>query len=253
MSAITIGYDAVPAMSADDTDSFRRNYNRLSFTFKHELAGSALFELDSLVAFTRRSTGREHYWANGPLATGGHWTDGTVGRQSLQDTITNIEYNNSLVVLRHAEQDTEFGPLLGAALTTMVALCGERLRKDVRMGEALILVKSPRRILPYHMDSVSGFVLQISGGESLYVCEKTGRHRLTNRDLEDYFAIDRSVTHLIDGKPDCERHRLLAGDAAHVPIFVTLILKIVDGNHTDRQDVLKTCSRHLQVEAWGTA
>jgi hypothetical protein len=219
MSAISIGLDAGRLMSAADTDPFRRNYNRLSYVFKHELAGHALFALDSLVAFTRRSENRRHHWSNGPLPTEGQWTDGTIGRQSLQDTIANIEYNNSLVVLRHAEQDSVLGPLLQDALTLMVALCGERLRRDVRVGEALIVVKSPRRIMPYHMDSLSGFVFQVSGTEALHVCEKTGRNRVTNRELEDFFAVDRAVTHRIDGKPDCVTHELVPGDAVHVPIF----------------------------------
>ena len=118
MNAISIEREpsSLPGVT-DHEGQFRRNYNRVNFMFKHELAGNPLFELTSLVDLTRRMPDHgEHYWANGKVAVNNTWSEGTVGRQSLQDTITNIEHNDSIVILKHTEQDALFAPAHRAGL-----------------------------------------------------------------------------------------------------------------------------------------
>jgi hypothetical protein len=112
MSAISIEHELGRPITVTDLEGrFRRNYNRVNFMFKHELAGNSLFELESLVELTRRMPDHgEHYWATGEVPVNNTWSDGTIGRQSLRDTIINIEHNNSTVVLRHTEQDPVFAP-----------------------------------------------------------------------------------------------------------------------------------------------
>ena len=42
------------------------------------------------------------------------------------------------------------------------------MRTDVTIGEVLILVSSPGRITPYHMDSETNFLLQVTGSKPGY-------------------------------------------------------------------------------------
>src|SRR5882757_6464645 len=123
MNAISIEREpSSPPVVADQEGQFRRNYNRVNFMFKHELAGNPLFELASLVELTRRMPDHgEHYWSNGKVLVNNTWSDGTVGRQSLQDTIIDIEHNNSIVILKHTEQDPLFAPVLQNVLGRMTA------------------------------------------------------------------------------------------------------------------------------------
>ena len=203
----------------DPGGQFQRNYNRANFMFKHELAGNPIFELDSLVELTRRMPDHgEHYWSNGKVAVNNTWSDGTLGRQSLQDTITNIEYNNSIVILKHTEQDELFAPVLQSVLATMIDLSGERMRSDVTIGEVLILVSSPNRITPYHMDAETNFLLQITGDKWFHIFDHTDETLVTEQDREEFFAISRNhATYRAERQEECSRYDLLAGHGVHVP------------------------------------
>jgi mannose-6-phosphate isomerase-like protein (cupin superfamily) len=203
----------------DRQGRFRRDYNRVNFMFEHELAGNPLFELESLVELTRRMPDHgEHYWANGEVAVNNTWSDGTIGRQSLRDTIINIEHNNSTVVLRHTEQDSAFAPVLHGVLTTIIELSGERMRSDVRIGEVSILVSSPGRIATYRMDSETNFLLQVAGDKWVHIFDQSDRTLVTDRELEEFFAVDRGCAVVrTDSRDDCVKHDLRAGYGVHVP------------------------------------
>ena len=92
---------------------------------------------------------RDTYWSNGKVAINNRWETGTEGRASLQDTIVNIAHNDSMVILKHTEQDPVYGPVLQDFLTRLVVASGARMRGDVTIGEALILLSSPNRIFSF--------------------------------------------------------------------------------------------------------
>ena len=80
-----------------------------------------------------------------------------VGRQpaqpgNLADAIGLAATNDSIVILKHAEQDPVVGPVLRAFLDRVVDCAGMRMRDDVLVGEALIFISSPNRTTPYHID-----------------------------------------------------------------------------------------------------
>ncbi|MEP6546417.1 MAG: hypothetical protein ABJD53_03045 [Gammaproteobacteria bacterium] len=203
----------------DPDGQFRRNYNRVNFMFKHELAGNAVFELKSLIELSKRLPENcDNYWSNGGVAVDNNWSAGTTERQSLQDTIINIEHNNSIVILKHTEQDPVFAPVLQNVLATIVELAGEQMRSDVMIGEVLILISSPRRITPYHMDSETNFLLQVTGDKWFHIFDQTDRTLVTEREREDFFAISRNcAVYRADRQDDCSKYDLHAGYGVHVP------------------------------------
>jgi hypothetical protein len=204
---------------ADPGGRFRRDCNRANFTFKHGLAGNTLFELSALAALARRGGALgPHYWASGAVPAGGGWSDGTVGRQTLPDTITNIEHNDSIVILRSVEQDPMFAPLLQNLLVDIVELTGERMRADVAAGEVAVVLNSPERITPYHMDADPAFHLLIAGEHSIHVFDHADRTLVSARELEDFYAVGRRRAECRPGRlNDSNDHELLAGDGVHVP------------------------------------
>jgi hypothetical protein len=208
-----------PGSLFDPEGKLRQNYNLVNFMFKHELSGNPLFELDSLIELTRRMPDHgEHYWANGKVAVNNTWTDGTQGRQSLQDTIANIARNDSIVILKHTEQDPLYAPVLQNVLARIIELSGERMRGDVTIGEVLILVSSPGRVTPYHMDSETNFLLQITGDKWFHVFDHTDRSLVTEREREDFFAISRNcAVYRPERQHDCNKYDLHAGYGVHVP------------------------------------
>lgn len=204
---------------ADPDGQFARNYNRVNFMFKHELAGNPVFELKSLIELSKRlPENGDNYWSNGGVAVNNNWSAGTVERQSLQDTIINIEHNNSIVILKHTEQDPVFAPVLQNVLASIINLSGDQMRSDVTIGEVLILISSPQRITPYHMDSETNFLLQVTGDKWFHVFDQTDRSLVTEREREDFFAISRNcAVYRADRQNDCNKYDLRAGHGVHVP------------------------------------
>lgn len=204
----------------DPENRFRRDYNRINFMFPHQLADHPLFELPSLVALSRRMPDhRDTYWSNGPVAVDNPWEAGTAERLSVQDTITGIETNNSIVILKHTEQDPVYAPLLQGVLASLVALSGERMRSDVTVGEILILISSPNRITPYHMDGEANFLLQVRGDKTFYVFDHTDRSLVTELELENYYAgVQSAATYRAERQGDGRAYDLKAGFGVHVPV-----------------------------------
>jgi len=203
----------------DPSGQFHRHYNRESFPFEHELGNHPLFELENLVELARRTPGWEHYWANGPVGVGTGWGDGTGQRYSLPDTIRNIADNNSIVIMKHTEQDSVFGPVLQEFLATIVGLAGEQMRADVVLGETLILVTSPNRITPYHFDAEVNFLTQVRGDKWFHVFDRKGEPHVSDEELETYFAGDiSSGVYRPEREHEATVYDLRAGYGVHVPV-----------------------------------
>lgn len=203
----------------DPQGRFRRGYNRTNFTFPHGLAGNPLFELQSLAALARRLPGAgEHHWANGCVALDNAWSDGMIGRQSLPGTILHIEHNDSIVIVKGAQRDPRFAPLLQSILAGIIELSGDRLRADAAGGEVSILLNSRGRITPYHIDPEPCFLLQIVGTNRFHIFDHRDRTLVTDRDLENFYATGASSVQCPpDRRDDCARYELPPGRGVHVP------------------------------------
>jgi hypothetical protein len=204
----------------DPAGTFHANYNRRSFMFAHGLSDSPLFDLDNLLELARR-TPKEHepYWSNGKVAIGNKWEAGTGGRATLPDTITNIAHNDSIVILKHTEQDAVYGPVLQDFLGRVVGFAGEQMRSDVVVGETLILISSPNRVTPYHFDAETNFLVQVRGDKLFYVFDHEDRTLVTNEEREQYFAGDiSSAVYRAERQKDAIAYDLKAGHGIHVPV-----------------------------------
>ena len=198
---------------------FGAGYNRASFFFRHGLAGNPLFELDSLVNLSRRLPAHSDfaYWSNGKVDVDDHW-EKSGPQYSLQDTLLNIAGNNSLVMLKHVGQDAVFGPLLQRLLATVVELCGSRMRDDVIVGRATLLIASPHRITAYHIDADTNFLLQLAGDKDLSVFDQSDHSLITDEELERYHAGDANGAQFKEARQqDAHHYELGAGCGAHIP------------------------------------
>jgi len=208
-------------MVADEERArFLKSYNRSSFMFPHGLAGHPLFELPSLIRLAERMPDhRETYWSNGSVAVDHTWAEGTLQRKSLVDTIANIERNNSIVILKHTEQDPEYAAVLQGTLARLVDLSGERLRADATIGEVLILISSPGRVTPYHMDGEANFLLQVAGRKDFYVFDPGDRTLVTDMDLERFYAVGNHIAvYHPDRQVEAAAYDLHPGYGVHIPV-----------------------------------
>ena len=212
---------AAPAGVIEDPQGlFRRNYNRMNFMFPHRLAGNPMWDLANLVALSRRMPDhRDTYWSNGRIAVNNNWESGQKDRVGLDETLVNIGHNDSLVILKHTEQDPEYGPVLQQILARIVELAGEQMRCDVTVGEVLILVSSPNRVTPYHMDGETNFLLQVAGDKQFYVFDHTDRTLVTHLELEQFYAVSQVLANYRpERQADANAYDLRAGFGIHVPV-----------------------------------
>src|SRR4051812_24677405 len=86
---------------------YESKFNRMDFQFDHGLAHHPLFEPQALLELAARIPKYEGfvYWQNGRVEVDDKWDSNPAERLSLEATIRDIATNNSLVILKHAEQD----------------------------------------------------------------------------------------------------------------------------------------------------
>lgn len=189
--------------------------------FPHGLSGNPLFELPSLLALAKRMPDhRDTYWSNGRVDVTDTWARTPDGRLTLEDTIKGIHHNNSLVILKHTEQDKVFGPALQRFLELVVEFCGDAMRGDVIVGEVLILISSPNRITPFHVDAETNFLVQIIGDKTVCLFDQKDPDVITHDEKERFFRGDfNSAVYSEMRQAKATTYDLRAGYGIHIPVF----------------------------------
>lgn len=204
----------------DPDGQFARNYNRRNFLFRHELKDHPLFELPNLIALAKRPLHVGAYWSNGKVEPTDSWGTDRAPRLTLIDTIANIGDNNSLVILKQVAQDPVYGPVLQDFLASVVALSGEQMRQDAVVGETSILISSPNRLTPYHMDDDCNFLMQAVGNKTLFVYDHNDRTLVSHEERERYHMGNlNSIVYQECRRCEATAYELRAGYGVHIPVF----------------------------------
>jgi hypothetical protein len=214
--------DSVPPFSSASRDLFRTCNNQRSFFFKHDLQNNPLMSLPSLLELARRrpQKGAYAHWSNGTVGVDDRWDAGQGPRYTLDETIANIENNNSLVVLKHVEEDSVYGPFIREVFERVIDLAGPTMRDDILRGRGTILIASPRRVTTYHIDSDLNYLFQIAGDKWFSVFDHNDRTLTTHEELENFFGGDLNSAVFKHGRQkDASLYDLCAGYAVHVPCF----------------------------------
>jgi len=158
------------------------------------------------------------YWQNGRVKVNDRWEANPGTRLSLEETILNIAHNDSLVVLKHAEQDPVYGPLLQEILQRIFSFTSPASQADIVLGESLIFLNSPRRVTAYHMDLESNFLLQIAGQKFVHVHNHADRSIVPHEELENHCGGDQNgAIFKPDRQDDAHHYRLTPGHGVHFP------------------------------------
>lgn len=211
---------AVVSSTEDACDEFARCYNRTSFMFEHGLREHPLFQLQSLLDVARRQGDRPGYayWSNGTVGVADRWEKGTDRHRGLVDTLADIAENDSLVILKHTEHDRVLGPAVRELLARVMKMCGEKMREDVIVGRATILIASPHRITAYHTDAETNFLFQLFGDKIISVFDQADRTLVTDEDLERFHNGDLSaLIYNHDRQQEAKPYDFRAGFAIHIP------------------------------------
>ena len=208
------------AILTDADGQFARNFNRRHFMFSHGLKDHPLFELPNLVELAKRPYHHQSYWSNGNVYVTDPWDINRSRRLTLVDTIANIGDNNSIVILKHVEQDPVYAPVLQEMLSRIVTCSGDEMRKEVVVGEVLILITSPNRVTSYHMDAECNYLIQAVGSNTLSVYDQTDRTLVPHEARELYHRGDyNSIAYDEARQNEATAYELKAGYGVHIPVF----------------------------------
>lgn len=194
--------------------------NRASFTFPHTLSGNPLFSLQSLIELSQRQPVNPTYAyrSNGPVGVTDRWEKGNAGSLSVADTIAGIAHNDSLVMLKHVEEDSVFGPLLQQIFDDLLESAGPRVRDDVIVRRGTILIASPGRITAYHLDADMNFLFQVAGNKTISVFDQTDRAVVSEAELERYFCGDYNGAQYAESRQArAKSYDLGPGTGVHIP------------------------------------
>ena len=203
-----------------DNGEFSAKFNRQDFMFDHGLALHPMFERPALAELARRIPKFKDfvYWQNGPVKVNDKWGANPGERLSLEDTVAGIAENDSLVILKHAEQDAIYGPVLREILQRIYSFTAATAQADIVLGESLIFLNSPNRKTAYHLDLESNFLLQIRGEKFVHVFDCADRSLTPHQELENFCHGDANgAIYKPDRQKDAHYHHLTPGHGVHFP------------------------------------
>src|ERR1700684_821831 len=135
-----------PEILSDPEGQFPSTYNRSTFMFRHGLSGHPLLQLPSLIDLACRLEKYDGcYWSHCSVELTDRWEKGADRRQSLKETLENIERNDSLVILKFVLHDPIVGPLFRDILSSILRLARPERVEDVLVGRTTLFIASPAR------------------------------------------------------------------------------------------------------------
>ncbi|MDB6085664.1 MAG: transcription factor jumonji JmjC domain protein [Gammaproteobacteria bacterium] len=213
--AIPTGDDLLPANA-----EFAEKFNRSDFLFDHGLAHHPLFELPALLGLADRIPKYKDfvYWQNGRVKVNDRWEANPAPRRTLEETIEGIAHNDSLVILKHAEQDPIYGPVLQEILQRIFSFTSPAAQDDIVLGESLIFINSPHRTTAYHLDLESNFLLQIAGDKFIHVHDCANRSVTPHEELENHCGGNyNGAVFKPARRSEAHDYHLTAGHGVHFP------------------------------------
>lgn len=196
--------------------------DRVHFAFDHGLAGDPLFDLERLLHLaqtTAETRPDDIYYDAGQVEAGSRWSDMPPCDFSVADALRRIQTTNAWIILRRANLDCAYAPLLERCMSDVLEAGGAALARRAREREAIVIITSPNRVTAYHMDRECGFLLQIRGSKEIDLYDQNDREVLPEREIELFWTRDNNAPayrpHL---QERATTYRLTPGRGVHIPI-----------------------------------
>src|SRR4029077_13193491 len=175
-----------------DESVFKDNLDRAPFLLTHSLSAHPLFELPRLLqlaGMVKRDANNVVYDA-GEVRVGDRWNQRPPKRFTLEDAMERIDCPGAWVILKHAEQDPAYRLLMEEIMSDIACMSGKNLRGATKALEAQVMLTSPGRVTPYHLDNECNVLMQVQGEKDIYIFDQRDREILTERELEHFWIGD---------------------------------------------------------------
>lgn len=185
------GTPSVLVNGPDTCALFWRAFDQAAFPFSHSLHQSPCFTHAALLDLARRfeSPPNRFYVEEDDTTPGDGWRIGTA-RKSLRENLEEIAHTHSFVMLKRVHEEPEYRQILETCSTELSDLTGIDIRSRYRDALMTIIVASPYRVTPYHIDSEANLLMQIQGSKSVYIFDGNDRQVLTTSELEQFWSGD---------------------------------------------------------------
>jgi hypothetical protein len=188
MNTATISSRYFP-YSSPARETFQTAFDRKPFPFFHSVHESELFSWPVLTKLAARAEAKSggYYFESGTTAPGEKWRGVPEGK-SLVDVLASIGDSNSLIMLKRVQEYEEYRAFLNTCMDELGALCNVDLKRTYRDPVMTILITSPARVTPYHIDGEANFLLQIQGSKTVHIFNGDDSEVLTDIELEKFWS-----------------------------------------------------------------
>jgi hypothetical protein len=200
---------------------FVDNYNKRPFVVEHRLAHHPLLQFSHLrvVAQHIEAAHPQHlYYTTGNLGVDRGWTHQSA-KPSLERVFDELDSADAWIILKGAQIVPEYGGLLDRILLEIHELSGRDYRASTYDRNISIIITSPGRVTPYHMDADCNYLLQLAGSKTAYVFNGADRTVVTPAELEGLYLGDINAAKY---KDECQsgtwQFELTPGIGIHVPV-----------------------------------
>jgi hypothetical protein len=170
---------------------FREKFDRGPFPFTHQLDRSASFSRDALLELAERVSRKPNRWycEEGDTRPERGWSSQNSGR-TLVESLQGIADIRAIILLKRVQEEPGYREILEALQMELSRLTGIDMASHYRDGVMTILITSPQRITPYHIDGEVNLLMQVSGTKSVYIFDGNNREVLPSGELEGFWSGD---------------------------------------------------------------
>jgi hypothetical protein len=170
---------------------FCSGFDRDPFGFAHQLHRSPSFSYDALLDLAERVSHKSNRWYfdEGDTRPEKGWTVRNTSR-TLVESLKGIADNHALIMLKRVQEEPEYQDILRVLEAELSRLTGIDMASRYRDGLMTILISSPKRVTPYHIDGEANLLMQMSGTKSVYIFDGNNREVLPSSELEKFWSGD---------------------------------------------------------------
>ncbi|MFZ0591030.1 MAG: hypothetical protein WAM39_11135 [Bryobacteraceae bacterium] len=210
---------ALIPLTLESRPQFEANYNRVSFLLQHSLCESELFSMPSLMDLAQRLSDIPNavYFNVGQLGVGHGWD--FCKDFSAREALDRIERSDAWMILKSVQREPAYSDVLHSILREVHQASRREYEGLIHRENISIILTSPNRITPYHIDADCNYLLQIHGSKTIHVFDGSDRSVVTPQELERFYLGDVNAAQY---KPALEakakQYNLVPGLGVHVPV-----------------------------------
>lgn len=208
--------------SGEIRSEFQENYNRKPFAFEHHIASHELFQLPQLTDLIKRLDkfpGQVYYDLGKNSDVGRGWDQSGEHSADPEQLIRSMETAGAWMILKSTQTDPAYSAFLEACLGELHMLSGRDLSGETHNHIMSIILASPGKVTPYHIDGECNYLFQIRGSKTVYVFDGSDRSVLPDNELERFWSGNLNAANYKEStQAQAYAFEMQPGRAIHVPV-----------------------------------